>query len=174
MIFDPPSRRPILNHITDIDIDIAGDHMIQALFLISWISDKLGWSFLRVERDTESTKIEFKRNNGEIISATINPLSLGNPSIHLGQVIGLRLISKISEVQKNNTCVILGCESVECMRLEAGGMANMELIEQVVPNSFSTSEYDVSKLLGSSRGNTSPLFESSIKIALQIFNGFNN
>ena len=55
----------------------------------------------------------------------------------------MRLISKISEVQKNNTCVILGCESVECMRLEAGGMANMELIEQVVPNSFSTSEYDV-------------------------------
>ena len=25
---------------------------------------------------------------------------------------------------------------MECMRLEAGGMANMELIEQVVPNSF--------------------------------------
>ena len=90
------------------------------------------------------------------------------------RVIGLRLISKISEVQKNNTCVILGCESVECMRLEAGGMANMELIEQVVPSSFSTSEYDVSKLLGSSRGNTSPLFENSIKIALQIFNGLNN
>ena len=125
MIFDPPSRRPILDHITDIDIDIAGDHIIQALFLISWISDKLGWSFLRVERDTESTKIEFERINGEIISTSINPLSLGNPSIHLGQVVGLRLISKISEVQKNNTCVILGCESVECMRLEAGGMANM-------------------------------------------------
>ena len=45
---------------------------------------------------------------------------------------------------------------------------------KVVPNSFSTSEYDVSKLLGSSRGNTSPLFENSIKIALQIFNGFKN
>ncbi len=174
MIFDPPSRRPILDHITDIDIDIAGDHMIQALFLISWISDKLGWSFLGVERDTESIKIEFERINGEVISASINPLTLGNPSIHLGQVVGLRLISKISDVQKNNTCVILGCESVECMRLEAGGMANMELIEQVVPNSFSTSEYDVSKLLGSSRGSTSPLFENSIKIALEIFNGFNN
>jgi len=122
----------------------------------------------------ESTKIEFERINGEIISASINPLSLGNPSIHSGQVIGLRLISRISEVQKNNTCVILGCESVECMRLEAGGMANMVLIEQVVPNSFSSSEYDVSKLLGSSRGNTSPLLENSIKIALQIFNGFKN
>jgi len=50
----------------------------------------------------------------------------------------------------------------------------MELIEQVVPNSFSTSEYAVSKLLGSSRGNTSPLFKNSIEIALQIHNGFNN
>ena len=49
----------------------------------------------------------------------------------------------------------------------------MELIEQVVPNSFSSSGYDVSKLLGSSRGNTSPLFENAIKIALQIFDGFN-
>ena len=59
------------------------------------------------------------------------------------------------------------------MRLEAGGMADMQLIEQVVPNSFSSSESDVSKLLGSSRGNTSPLFENAIKVAVQIFNGFN-
>ena len=172
MIFDPPSRRPILDHVTDIDVDIAGEHMVQALFLISWISDKLGWTFTKVESDNESTRIEFERENGEKISTYINPLPLGNPVIHLGQVIGLRLISKISEVQQNNTCVILGCESVECMRLEAGGMADMQLIEQVVPNSFSSSESDVSKLLASSRGNISPLFENAIKIAVQIFNSF--
>ena len=171
MIFDPPARRPILDHITDIDVDIAGDHILQALFFISWISDKLRWSFVKVKRENDLMKIEFERLNGEKISTSINPLPLGNPSIHLGQVIGLRLISKISEVQKNNTCIILGCESVECMRLEAGGMADMELIEQMVPNSFSSSESDVSNLLGSSRGNTSPLFENSIKIALQIFKG---
>ena len=64
-------------------------------------------------------------------------------------------------------CVILGCESVECMRLEAGGMADMQLIEQVVPNAFASSESDVSKLLGSSRGNTSPLFENAIKVAVR-------
>ena len=58
------------------------------------------------------------------------------------------------------------------MRLEAGGMADMQLIEQVVPNTFSTSESDVSKLLRSSRGNTSPLFENAIKVSLQIFNSF--
>ena len=173
MIFDPPSRRPILDHITDIDVDIVGEHSIQALFLISWISDKLDWKFVSVDKNNELIKIKFERKNGEKISTSINPLPLGNPSIHLGQVIGLRLISKISEVQKNNTCVILGCESVECMRLEAGGMADMQLIEQVVPNSFSSSESDVSKLLGSSRGDTSPLFEKTIKVALEIFNNFN-
>ena len=130
------------------------------------------WIFLKIENHGELKKIEFRRNNGEKISTGINSVPLGNPSIHSGQVIGLRLISKISEVQKNNTCVILGCESVECMRLEAGGMADMQLIEQVVPNTFSSSESDVSKLLGSSRGNTSPLFENAIKIAVQIFNSF--
>ena len=173
MIFDPPSRRPILDHITDIDVDIAGEHFLQALFLISWISDKLEWILTKIDNQGELIKIEFRRNNGEKISTSINPLPLGNPSIYAGQVIGLRIISKISEVQKNNTCIILGCESVECMRLEAGGMADMQLIEQVVPNSFSSSESDVSKLLGSSRGNTSPLFENTIKVALQIFNSFN-
>ena len=131
MIFDPPSRRPILEHITDIDIDIAGENILKGLFMIAWISDKLGWIFEKVGKDKETIKVEFDRNNGEKISTFINPLPLGNPSIHQGQVIGLRLISKISEVQKNNTCVILGCESVECMRLEAGGMADMQLIEQV-------------------------------------------
>jgi len=170
MIFDPPSRRPILEHISDIDVDIEGEHIIQALFLISWISDKLEWLFTKIDNDGEVIKIEFERKNGEKISTSINSVPVGNPSIHSGQVIGLRLISKISKVQENNTCIILGCESVECMRLEAGGMADMQLIEQVVPNYFSSSESDVSKLLGSSRGNTSPLFENTVKIALQIFN----
>ena len=170
MIFDPPSRRTILEHISDIDVDIEGEHIIQALFLISWISDKLEWLFTKIDNDGEVIKIEFERKNGEKISTSINSVPVGNPSIHSGQVIGLRLISKISKVQENNTCIILGCESVECMRLEAGGMADMQLIEQVVPNYFSSSESDVSKLLGSSRGNTSPLFENTVKIALQIFN----
>ena len=172
MIFDPPPRRQILDHITDIDVDIVGGNFLQGLFLISWISDKLEWVFSKIDNHGEVIKIEFKRNNGEEISTSINSLPLGDPSIHSGQVIGLRLISKISEVQKNNTCIILGCESVECMRLEAGGMADMQLIEHVVPNAYSSSEYDVSKLLGSSRGNTSPLFENSINVALKIFSSF--
>ena len=59
------------------------------------------------------------------------------------------------------------------MRLEAGGMADMHLIEEVVPSSFLSSEADVSKLLASSRGNTSPLFEETIKIASSIYKSIN-
>ncbi len=174
MIFDPPSRRPLLDHITQIDIDIEGNHIVQALFLISWISDKLGWIFLETSDKSDSLIIRFKRNNGEEISTTINPLPVGTPSIHSGQVIGLRLISKISKDPKKNTCIILGSESVECMRLEAGGMADMHLIEEVVPNTFFSSESDVSKLLASSRGSTSPLFENAIKISSLIYMSIKN
>ena len=174
MIFDPPSRRTLLDHISQIDVDIEGDHIIQALFLISWISVKLGWIFLETSYKSDSLIIKFKRNNGEQVSTAINPLPVGNPSIHSGQVIGLRLISKISKDPKRNTCIILGSESVECMRLEAGGMADMHLIEEVVPSSFLSSEADVSKLLASSRGSTSPLFEEAIKTASLIFKNINN
>ena len=173
MIFDPPFRREILDHISDIDVDIEGDHIIQALFLISWISDKLQWKFKEIQKENDFTQVFFVRANGEEIKISINPLPLGNPSIHSGQVIGLRLISKISKNPKQNTCIILGCESAECMRLEAGGMADMHLIEEVVPNSIFPSEADVSQLLGSSRGNTSPLFENAIKISKEIYEAIN-
>ena len=59
------------------------------------------------------------------------------------------------------------------MRLEAGGMADMHLIEEVVPNYLSPSETDVSHLLGSSRGNTSPLFENTIRISKEIYEAIN-
>tara|TARA_Y100001978_G_scaffold202459_1_gene223708 strand:- start:3203 stop:4504 length:1302 start_codon:yes stop_codon:yes gene_type:complete len=170
MIFDPPSRREILAHISNIDVDIEGNHIVQALFLISWLSDKLGWHFIEALNAHDSINIIFSRKNGERIVTSINPLPVGNPSIYSGQVIGLRLISEISKDPKKNTCIILGSESAECMRLEAGGMADMHLIEEVVPNSLFTSESDVSKLLASSRGNTSPLFEKTINIASEIFN----
>ena len=173
MIFDPPYRRTLLDHISHIDVDIEGDHIIQSLFLISWISVKLGWIFLETSYKSDLLIIRFKRNNGEQITSTINPLPVGNPSIHSGQVIGLRLISKISKDPKKNTCIILGSESAECMRLEAGGMADMHLIEEVVPSSFLSSEADVSNLLASSRGTTSPLFEEAIKTASLIYKSIN-
>ena len=65
-------------------------------------------------------------------------------------------------------CVILASESGECMRLEAGGMASMELLEEVVPVQSNSVEMDVARLLRSSRGSTSPLLSASAPIADKI------
>ena len=54
------------------------------------------------------------------------------------------------------------------MRLEAGGMARMELIEQVVPIQKHSLENDVARLLSSSRGNTSPLLADAAPLAKEI------
>ena len=82
----------------------------------------------------------------------------------------MRLICKPEKDYQDGLCVILGSESGECMRLEAGGMARMELIEQVVPIQKSSLENDVARLLSSSRGNTSPLLASAAPIATEMLN----
>ena len=79
----------------------------------------------------------------------------------------------IMKMKKNDICIFLASEAWECMRLEAGGMARMELIEQVVPIQKSTLENDVARLLSSSRGNTSPLLASATPIAMEMLNLIN-
>ena len=115
-------------------------------------------------------KINFIRSDKTIVVFTLTSLPLGKPSINPGQIVGLRLIARTKNKQKNDICIILASESGECMRLEAGGMARMELIEQVVPNHKSSLENDVARLLSSSRGNTSPLLASATPIATEMLN----
>ena len=54
------------------------------------------------------------------------------------------------------------------MRLEAGGMASMELLEEVVPSQSNSVEKDVARLLASSRGKTSPLLSGATPIAAKL------
>ncbi len=51
------------------------------------------------------------------------------------------------------------------MRLESGGMANMELLEEVVPKQLDSVEMNVSRLLSTSRGSTSPLLAAAAPLA---------
>tara|TARA_Y100001970_G_C14259029_1_gene877970 strand:- start:12856 stop:14166 length:1311 start_codon:yes stop_codon:yes gene_type:complete len=170
IIFDPPHRRKILLEIENIDIDIEGDHPIQAILLSSWMAERLDWNFKQCSRENDSVILLFTSNQNRSIKISINSLQIGSPSIHQGKIVGLRIISNHGSDPKENTCIILASKSFECMRLEAGGMANMQLIEEVVPDHIFTSESEVSILLESSRGETSPLLESSIPIASEIFN----
>tara|TARA_B100000700_G_C15011805_1_gene841326 strand:+ start:408 stop:1706 length:1299 start_codon:yes stop_codon:yes gene_type:complete len=170
MIFDPQNRRIFLNEVIKVDIDFEGTNPVQGLLLAAWISDRLNW---RIEKCNKSKcgdiHVTFKRLDGEFVSLNLISMPVGKPSIHEGQVVGMRLICVPKTKQEDSICVILASESSECMRLEAGGMASMELIEEVVPIQKSTIEMDVARLLSSSRGTTSPLLAAAAPIASQIF-----
>ena len=172
MVFDPPSRRDSLSKIISIDIDIEGDHPVQGLLLASWIADRLGWKIKSCNKNEKSSinTIEaiFSRKDHTDVRFRLVPTPIGNPNIHPGQIVGLRLISNSKESPENSICVILGSQSSECMKLEAGGMASMELVEEVVPNQLNTIEMDVARLLSSSRGNSSPLLARATPIAIKL------
>ncbi len=169
MVFDPLQRRDALENLEKIDIDIEGFQSVQGLLLAAWIADRLKWKLQNCfSSDKDLIKVNFIRPDNNLVAVSLTSLPIGKPSINPGQIVGLRLISKATINQKNDICVILASESGECMRLEAGGMARMELIEQVVPIQKSSLESDVARLLSSSRGNTSPLLASATPIAKEI------
>ncbi len=171
MVFDPPNRRESLSNIVNLDIDIEGEHIVQGLLLASWIADRLGWILKKdFSKEGHSLKTKFERPDNVLVNFRLTQLPVGNPSIHPGQIIGLRLICKSNQMQKGSLCVILASESGECMRLEAGGMASMELLEEVVPIQNNPVETDVALLLESSRGSTSPLLSNAAPLAAQMLN----
>ncbi len=171
MVFDPPNRRNSLSNIINLDIDIEGDHLVQGLLLASWIADKLEWKLTKeVEKDGQSFKTKFLRSDNSMVNFRLMPLPVGKPSINPGQIIGLRLICQSKTNEKSGLCVILASESGECMRLEAGGVASMELLEEVVPLQNNPAEKDVALLLESSRGSTSPLLSNAAPMAKELLN----
>ncbi len=170
MVFDPPHRRNALDNVVQLDIDVEGNHPVQGLLLTAWIAERLNW---KVENcnivNDHNIEGVFSRPDKTKVEFCLIGLPVGKPSIHPGQIIGIRLICIPDKLPENALCVILGAESKECMRLEAGGMANMELLEEVVPIQTSHDESDVARLLGTSRGSTSPLLSAAAPIAHKLF-----
>ena len=171
MVFDPLQRRNVLDNLEKIDIDIEGSQLVQGLLLSAWIADRLNWKLQKcITSKKDHIKVNFIRPDNRLVEISLTSLPIGKPSINPGQIVGLRLIAKANSELKNDICIILASESGECMRLEAGGMARMELIEQVVPIQKFSLENDVARLLSSSRGNTSPLLASATPIATEMLN----
>ena len=174
MVFDPLQRRNALDNLEKIDIDIEGYQSVQGLLLAAWIADRLNWKLKNcVSSKKDFVKVNFIRPDNTLVAVSLTSLPIGKPSINPGQIVGLRLIAKAKNKKANDICIILASESGECMRLEAGGMARMELIEQVVPIQKTSLENDVARLLSSSRGNTSPLLASATPIAMEMLNLIN-
>ena len=167
MVFDPPQRRNALGHVVQLDIDVETEHPVQGLLLAAWIADRLNWTLSSRQSETDgSITALFKRADSEPVKLRVAPVSMGQPSIHPGQIVGLRLICQPEGLPA--ACVILCAESGGCMRLEAGGMANMELIEEVVPVQHSPVEADVARLLEGGHDTTNPLLAAAAPLAAKL------
>ncbi len=171
MVFDPPSRRDALQHVVQLDIDVEGDHPVKGLLLAAWIADRLGWHLessypVDVDGSPAGIAAEFQRTDGETVRFRLMPVPVGVPKAHPGAIVGLRLICHPE--QRPPLCVILCSESGGCMRLEAGGMAAMELAEEVVPSPEEREETEMARLLAGGHDSTNPLLASAAPLAAEL------
>ncbi len=171
MVFDPPSRRDALNHVVQLDIDVEGTHPVKGLLLAAWIADRLGWhleSSYRVGGDDlgEGIGADFVRTDGVAVRFRQMPVPVGVPKTHPGSLVGLRLICE--PIGRPPLCVILCSESGGCMRLEAGGVASMELAEEVVPVPSESEEMEVARLLSGGHDSTNPLLAAAAPLAAKL------
>jgi glucose-6-phosphate dehydrogenase assembly protein OpcA len=177
MVFDPPSRRDALNQVVQLDIDVEGDHPVKGLLLAAWIADRLGWHLADsywVDSNGAGQGLgaepgigaEFERNDGQTVRLRLMPVPVGVPKTHPGAIVGLRLICQRSP--GSPLCVILCSESGGCMRLESGGMASMELAEDVVPLPNESEEMEMARLLSGGHDSTNPLLAAAAPIAAKL------
>jgi glucose-6-phosphate dehydrogenase assembly protein OpcA len=167
MVFDPPSRRDALNHVVQLDLDVEGSNPVKGLLLAAWLADRLGWHLVSAYGvDGEGIGAEFERTDGQTVRFRQMPVPVGVPKTHPGAMVGLRLICQSS--QGSPLCVILCSESGGCMRLESGGMASMELAEEVVPLPIESEEMEMARLLSGGHNSTDPLLAVAAPIAAKL------
>ena len=169
MVFDPPSRRDALQHVVQLDIDVEGDNPVKGLLLAAWIADRLGWHLISsyaLQEEPAGISAEFERTDGTTVRFRLMPVPVGMPKAHPGAIVGLRLICEPE--QRPPLCVILCSESGGCMRLESGGMASMELAEEVVPLPEESEEKEMARLLSGGHDTTNPLLAAAAPLASQL------
>ena len=172
MVFDPPDRQSALDQVVQLDIDVEGQHPVKGLLLAAWIADRLGWhlvnSFWINGQATEGRGIgaEFQRTDGQSVQFRLMPVPVGISKMHPGALVGLRLIC--SQSDRSPLCVILCSESGGCMRLEAGGVASMQLAEEVVPLPNESEEMEMARLLGGGHDSTNPLLAAAAGLAAKL------
>ena len=176
MVFDPPARRDALANVVQLDIDVEGDHPVKGLLLAAWIADRLGWHLVASRKlpaepggGDGGIAAEFERGDGVSVRFRLMTVPVGIPKEHPGAIVGLRLICQPES--RPQLCVILCSESGGCMRLESGGMAAMELAEEVVPLPEENEEMEMARLLAGGHDSTNPLLASAAPLAARLLPG---
>jgi len=175
MVFDPPTRRDALANVVQLDIDVEGDNPVKGLLLAAWIADRLGWHWIASRAipgdpgssaETGGIAAEFERTDGVNVRFRLMPVPMGMPKAHPGAIVGLRLICE--PTARPQLCVILCSESGGCMRLESGGMAALELAEEVVPLPEEHEEMEMARLLSGGHDSTNPLLAAAAPLAARM------
>ena len=74
------------------EIDVDSHHPAQGLLLAAWIADRLGWGLISSDSVDEGMNARFHRSDGAEVSPGCD--RPGQPSVHPGQLVGLRLIAQ--------------------------------------------------------------------------------
>ena len=167
MVFDQPGRRDALAHVVQLDVDVQGHQPVQGLLMAAWIANRLGWSLESSNHsDGDGISASFRRPDGVAVQFRQMPVPVGEPSTHPGSIVGLRVVCKPEH--RAPLCVILCGETGGCMRLEAGGMARMELVEQVVTSTIESAQREVSRTLRGGHDSTNPLLAACVPLASRL------
>ena len=167
MVFDQPGRRDALAHVVQLDIDVQGHQPVQGLLMAAWIADRLGWTLEETGRaEGDGITARFRRGDSEMVQFRQMPVPVGEPSTHPGSLVGLRMVCKPEH--RPPLCVILCGETGGCMRLEAGGMAQLELVEEVVVSTIESVQREVSRTLRGGHDSTNPLLAACVPLASRL------
>ena len=140
--------------------------LLLGLLLAAWIADRLGWELRSSETTEEGISAQFQRTDGVEVNFQLTSVPVGQPSVHPGQMVGLRLIAQPDD--HAGVCIILCTESGGCMRLESGGMADLDLHEELVPKQHGSPEMDVAVLLSGGHDTTNPLLATAAPLAARL------
>jgi glucose-6-phosphate dehydrogenase assembly protein OpcA len=120
-------------------------------------------SFTETKGDYDLRHIQFKGPNQKPIAAELASIPVTDSGEILGDLVGIRLGSTNPDA---NCSTILCSETGGCMRMEAGGGAQLGRTEQVTSTTDQNAEFLLSQQL--QRWGRDVLFEETLELAVQI------
>ncbi|BAY51602.1 putative OxPPCycle protein OpcA [Thermostichus vulcanus NIES-2134] len=145
--FDPPERRLAIQEIDQVVIDYEKGNPAQAFMYLGWLASRLQWQPRQVvyqSGDYDLYQVELVSADQRCIRAELAGVPTGDPGQVLGDLIDLKLTSTNLEA---DCCTIICSETRGCMRMEAGGSAQLCRTYHVTPLSDQTAEILLSQEL---------------------------
>ncbi|MEN9206174.1 MAG: glucose-6-phosphate dehydrogenase assembly protein OpcA [Thermostichales cyanobacterium BF4_bins_65] len=167
--FDPIERRLALSQLEQVAIDYKVGNPCQAFMYLGWLASRLGWDPLTrqhtIEHDYPVDRFTFRDQEGRVVSAELGAVPLISESIVPGGLIGVRLLAPASQI---NPATVICSESTGCMRMEAKGVAQQSVTQQVSPTENQSLDSLLSYMLQRIQRDT--LYEETLMMVKKMIN----